>query len=738
MGDKRTRDEAGDGRTPGRFLGRRRPAQQPPADPSRPAREPITVEQLIARQGGEVGRRRAARTGEIPLPLTAGEPAPPHRRGLPPVPADESRPPRDAVRPAREEPAARPDDDADPSPAPLRGFPPVPGADRPSPAGADRTGRPVGGPPAEPRRDDAQLPPGAPPPVAPAGSGLPPVPAGLPPVPPSPARASAPLFPPLGDLPPGYRPSRPIAPLPPIPGRDVPLAGATRLSPQSPRARRAARRAARSPGRRRLIRAAISLLVVAGVVVGYHLGLYFYVDQSIQRVAALAPEGPEVLAPRLQEGAATYLVAGTGLPGAEGPAAVATLLVHVTADEQRAVLVSVPPTALVDTPACVAADGELREPTTEAFAGSLLDGGPACMVRAVQQVTGLRVDHYLGVDLTRLPGMVDALGGIGLCLPTVSDAVTASASPLEPGSNELSGEQASGFLTPGDAGSDVTGAAVAERAQLLLTSTLRTAMSWGTLGDPVTLTRFLTRASDALTVDEGTTLGDLRTLAGTLGDLSGDAVQRAGLPVAQVGHVPAGSEQAYVVLDAGATRSLFDEVIDEGRLPEEVAAQQVAEAAPSAEAAPTPAPSAEAEQPAAPPAPQPLTVAPGGITVDVLNGTGTSGLAATAADQLRGQGFGIGQVGNEPGTVNETLVRYGPGAEERARTVAAAVPGSVLQASDAIGDRVQLVLGPTSSTVVPVEVPAPPQPEAAPAEPTGDTLAAPATEPAASETPVSC
>ncbi|MGY1622634.1 LCP family protein [Geodermatophilus sp. SYSU D00965] len=680
-------------------------------------REPITVEQLIARQGGEVGRRRAARTGEIPLPLAVGEQPPPHRRGLPPVPAEDARPARDGAGPTDQTPAAR------------RGLPPLPGAS----AGVVGSGQPG------PEADQAPRPDRAPEPAAAAEA---PPRSGLPPVPPSPVRASTPLFPPLGDQPPGYRPSRPIAPLPPIPGRDVPLAGATRLAPPSPRERRAARRAARSPGRRRLIRAALGLLVVVGVVVGYHLGLYFYVDQSIQRVAALAPQGPEVLAPGLQEGAATYLVTGTGLPGAEGPAAVASLLVHVTADEQRAVLVSVPPTALVDTPACVGTDGELREPTTEAFASSLLDGGPACTVRAVQQVTGLRIDHYLGVDLTRLPGMVDALGGVGLCLPTVTDAVAASARPLTAGTSELSGEQVTGFLTAGDAGSDVTGAAVAERAQVLLTSTLRTAMSWGTLGNPVTLTQFLSRASDALTVDEGTTLGDLRTLAGTLGDLSGDAVQRTGLPVSQVGYVPAGTDQALVVLDADGTRSLFDEVIDEGRLPEEVLAQQAADdapaAAPAPEAAASAAPTAEGEQPAAAPAPQPLTVAPAGITVDVLNGTGTSGLAATVADQLRAQGFGVGQVGNEPGTVNETLVRFGPGAEERARTVAAAVPGSVLQASDTIGDGVQLVLGPGFSNVVPVEVPAPPQPEAAEAQPSNDTLAAPATEPAASESPVSC
>ncbi|WP_236833481.1 LCP family protein [Blastococcus sp. MG754427] len=396
----------------------------------------------------------------------------------------------------------------------------------------------------------------------------------------------------------------------------------------------------------------------------------------------------------------------------------ATLVVSVSAEGDRAALVSVPPTALVDTPACRTPDGTLRDPVTEAFASSLLEGGPACTVRAVQQLSGLRIDHYLGVDLARLPGMVDALGGVPVCIvPTAATA--AAATPPPAGPSELSGDAASGFLQPGDGGVDVTGAAVAERAQRLLTSTMRAAMSADTLLDPVALTRFLSRASDALTVDEQTTLGDLRALAATLGDLSGDAVQRAELPVAQVGYVPAGTEQGYVVLDASATRTLFDEVIDGVRVPEELLAVPGA-ALPAPE--PEPAP-----EPVDPSVPEPLTAAPGEITVDVLNGTATSGLAATVADALRGQGFGIGTVGNETGTVTESVVRYGPEALDRARTVAAAVPGAVLQPSDALGDGVQLVIGPGYSAVVPVEIGAPEPVEVAPEA----AAAAPAPEAAA-------
>jgi hypothetical protein len=118
-----------------------------------------------------------------------------------------------------------------------------------------------------------------------------------------------------------------------------------------------------------------------------------------------------------------------------------------------------------------------------------------------------------------------------------------------------------------------------------------------------------------------------------------------------------------------------------------------------------------------------VTVPPAQVTVDVLNATGTKGLAATAAEALKAEGFVVGEVGNDPSSVTTSVVRFGPDVEAPARTAAAAVPGSVLQRSDALAGKVQIVLGPGYSTIVPVEVQAP-QPETpatsapAPAAPT--------------------
>jgi LCP family protein required for cell wall assembly len=521
----------------------------------------------------------------------------------------------------------------------------------------------------------------------------------------------------------GIRRSGPIPPLPgrpPVPGDGAPRGPGGR----SRKATRAGRRAAATPGRRRAVRAVVALVAVVGVVALYHLGLYFYVDRSMTRVAVLAPNGPEVLARQLQAGDQTYLVVGNRVPGQKGPGSVAMLLASLSADGRRAVLLTVPPTALVDTPECRTQSGRLREPRTEPLAASLLDGAPACTVRAVQQLSGLRIDHYLALDLSRLPSMVDALGGVPVCVAP-SAAVSAASRPLPAGGSRLSGSAASAYLRPAKAGADAAGTEVAQRVQLLLTSTLRAATSLHTLTDPVTLTRFLTRAAGAVTVDDGTTLGDLRGLGSSLGGLSGGAVQRADLPLTQDGSASAGTGRPYVLLDGAATRSVFDSVIDRTRLPAgygatrssaatgpgEPGAAGAGDASPSPAAAPAPAPAAGG-----------VTVAPRDVTVDVLNGTGTSGLAATVAAALRQQGFAGGTVGNAPAAVAQTTVRYGPQAQDKARTVAAAVPGAVLEADPAAGGSVQLVIGPNYSSVVPVQL-SPPT-SAAPSAPAASTAAA--------------
>jgi hypothetical protein len=111
-----------------------------------------------------------------------------------------------------------------------------------------------------------------------------------------------------------------------------------------------------------------------------------------------------------------------------------------------------------------------------------------------------------------------------------------------------------------------------------------------------------------------------------------------------------------------------------------------------------------------------LVVAPSSITVRVLNGTGEPGIAARVAAQLSAQGFHTtsGNAGSH--SYATTLLRYGPGRTDSARTLAAAVPGATLQLDPALGSSVQLVIGTSFGGVVKVpSIAASPSPSASPA-----------------------
>ena len=53
-----------------------------------------------------------------------------------------------------------------------------------------------------------------------------------------------------------------------------------------------------------------------------------------------------------------------------------------------------------------------------AFEGGLNGGGPQLVARTVESVTGLHVNHVLYVDLLGFEGVVKALGGVDMCIPS--------------------------------------------------------------------------------------------------------------------------------------------------------------------------------------------------------------------------------------------------------------------------------------------------------------------------------
>jgi hypothetical protein len=99
----------------------------------------------------------------------------------------------------------------------------------------------------------------------------------------------------------------------------------------------------------------------------------------------------------------------------------------------------------------------------------------------------------------------------------------------------------------------------------------------------------------------------------------------------------------------------------------------------------------------------PLTVSPSKIRVRVANGSGRAHLAVQTATSLKAAGFTALTAGNATKTA-VTTVFYGTGKADSARTVAAAVPGSVIKLKTSLGPTLELVIGDNFTSVVKVTV----------------------------------
>jgi LCP family protein required for cell wall assembly len=101
---------------------------------------------------------------------------------------------------------------------------------------------------------------------------------------------------------------------------------------------------------------------------------------------------------------------------ADGARSDTMILAQLAADGRSLTLLSIPRDSYVDIPAW----GD--RPDHHDKINSALDiGGPGLAVATVEQATGIRVDHYLQVDFSSFAEIVDALGGVDVCLAKAAD-----------------------------------------------------------------------------------------------------------------------------------------------------------------------------------------------------------------------------------------------------------------------------------------------------------------------------
>lgn len=374
-----------------------------------------------------------------------------------------------------------------------------------------------------------------------------------------------------------------------------------------------------------------------------------------------------------------------------------TLLVHVPKDHQHITVVSFPRDMKVALPAYTDKQGKKHSGFDAKFNAAFSLGGPALLVKQVSRVSGLPVDHYVGIDFEGFQKMVDAVGGVQVCLSVPAydpggDGSGGSGFKSPAGRFTLNGERALQFVRQrhGLPGGDLDRIG---RQQRFLSDLGAKVKSAGTLLDPLRLDNFLSAVTDSVTIDGSTSKSDLLRLAEALRNLDPQRVTFVTVPTTPGQSSP--GLGAYLTEDVVAARAIFDSVRADLPVPGAVSR--------------APAPAADAAVPV-----------PSSITLRVENGSGVPGQAAQAAAALQNKGFHVSGTSTRRGAaVAAPQVRYGARALAQAKVVAAAAPGAVLVADATMApDAVVLVTATAAARpnagATRTRAPAPPTAAAAP------------------------
>ncbi|WP_425956283.1 LCP family protein [Xylanimonas sp. McL0601] len=238
-------------------------------------------------------------------------------------------------------------------------------------------------------------------------------------------------------------------------------------------------------------------------------------DAGVARPRAAVPTDPNAGTPLnivlmgtdTRDGANANFASSENTGGARSDT---TIVMHISGDRSRIDMVSIPRDSTVDIPSCVTANGKKTAPWghtkfNAAFSQGYTKGGDLqsaglCTMQTVEKLTDVRMQGFIVVDFAGFAGMIDALGGVDICIPEAIDAPEAGNLKLAAGNQHLDGGTSLQFARArhgvGD-GSDIQRIA---RQQQLLAAVAREVLGANLLTDSPKLLQFLNATTSSLTM----------------------------------------------------------------------------------------------------------------------------------------------------------------------------------------------------------------------------------------------
>ncbi|GAB3433453.1 hypothetical protein GCM10027436_09620 [Actinophytocola sediminis] len=474
-----------------------------------------------------------------------------------------------------------------------------------------------------------------------------------------------------------------------------------------PAARLKGRKARR---REKSLRAGRAFAVVAATLIflgtGFGWGVKAWINSSTQQVDALDPNSNAIQDADAQRGDENFLLVGSDTRagakegdgvGSEsdivGARSDTVMIAHVPKSRERVVVVSFPRDLEVDRPACERWNAKTGEYTGETDPGedvvkintAYQVGGPKCVTKMVQQISGLAINHFIGIDFHGFKEMVDAVDGVQVCVERpLNDEVLGTIVPKAGKDVTLTGDQALNFVRARSVEGDPTadyGRII--RQQRFLSSLLRKAMSSEVLLEPSKLTGFVNAFAKS-TFGDNIDVDTLFVLGQSLQGVEAGRVTFITVPT--VGEANDNGNEDLRVED---TDALFGAIRNDTPLPDEAPAKgEQGKVPPNAQLTASSRHLLRQEPPATP-------VDPKTVKIQVLNGGNEqAGIARITGDELAELGYQVVWTDTSPEQVDRTVIKYSKVKQAQAQTLAASVPGAELVEDPAAGGALQLIIGP--------------------------------------------
>jgi len=290
--------------------------------------------------------------------------------------------------------------------------------------------------------------------------------------------------------------------------------------------------------------------------------------------------------PKKESSAVNYLVVGSdtreGLSRAEikrlkvggtevaaGKRSDTMLLVHISKKRDKAAIISIPRDTYARIPEHENSQGKLIPAAYSKINSAYNWGGAPLLIQTFEEMSGLRIDHYVEVNFVGFVRMVDALGGVEICTKRDIDdpkshLVLPAGRHILDGVDSLKYVRTRQFDGLGDLGR-------MKRQQEFAGAMLRKATSAGVLLNPVKMLDFVNSALDSVVTDEGLNQGDLLTLGKQLRNLSASSVRTLTIPLKYYNYSKNGVSAA-VLWDPVLAPELFDRIKNDEALLDKVKA----------------------------------------------------------------------------------------------------------------------------------------------------------------------